>query len=303
MQFLSTLRTWSVNSLMLVGVLLATLGITEYGLALLGFPDRIPLRVAHPPDYSEARKSGEFEYTFSTNNQGLRYRNLPLENNTGEFRVFVVGDSFAEGVGVTDGERFTDLLEQDSQRSGTPMQFINGGLAGTGPLEHGRMYLHVGRKYQPDALLITVYANDVTNTFAYLKKEWLYGDMSRDEDSTGNNHLLEKVFPRLLALMFTATERSAIITARTALNFRKQLETEARAHRLPRDTIDTLMAAIPPGLVTDVDRGGYSTSQYWEMQSLIRITGRIRSISTQTLLKKMAWRQYPVNLKHLSGQT
>jgi len=60
--------------------------------------------------------------------------------------------------------------------------------------------------------------------------------------------------------MFTATETSAILARRTPLNFRKQLETEARAHRLPRDTIDTLMASIPPGLVTDVDRGVFDKS-------------------------------------------
>ena len=132
MYFTSGIRNWLVNSLLLLGVTAATLGIAEYGLALLGFPASIPLRVAHPPDYSGLRKSGEFEYVFSTNDEGLRYRTLPHKNTTGEFRVFVVGDSFAEGVGVNDGERFTDLLEQDSLQSDTPMLFINGGLAGTG---------------------------------------------------------------------------------------------------------------------------------------------------------------------------
>lgn len=44
----------------MLGVSAATLGIAEYGLALIGFPAKIPLRVAHPPNYSELRKSGEF---------------------------------------------------------------------------------------------------------------------------------------------------------------------------------------------------------------------------------------------------
>jgi lysophospholipase L1-like esterase len=260
MYFTSGIRNWLVNSLLLLGVTAATLGIAEYGLALLGFPARIPLRVAHPPDYSELRKSGEFEYVFSTNDEGLRYRTLPHKNTTGEFRVFVVGDSFAEGVGVNDGERFTDLLEQDSLQSDTPMLFINGGLAGTGPLEHGRMYIHVGRKYQPDALLITIYANDVTNTFAHLKKEWLYSDMSFDEEGTDNKARLERAFPRLLTLLFMTTERTHFSTGRTPTNFQKELENEARNRQIPQTHIDAMLASVPAELVTDVNQGAFDRS-------------------------------------------
>jgi len=260
MFFNPVIRGWFVNSLLVLGISAATLGIAECGLGLLGFPDKIPLRVAHPPDYSESRKTGEFEYLFNTNDEGLRYRTLPLENTTGEFRVFVVGDSFTEGVGVNNGERFTDLLEQESRQSDTPMLFINGGLAGTGPLEHGRMYLHVGRKYQPDALLITIYANDVTNTFAHLKKEWLYGDMSMDEDSADDKPLLEQYFPHLLTLLFMSAEKTSLPAASTSINFAKTLENEARKREIPQARINAMIAALPAELVTDVNQGAYNGS-------------------------------------------
>jgi lysophospholipase L1-like esterase len=256
----SVIRSWLVNSLLVLGMSVTTLGIAEYGLALLGFPDKIPLRVAHPPDYSETRKTGEFEYVFNTNDEGLRYRTLPLENTSGEFRVFVVGDSFTEGVGVNEGERFTDLLEQQSRQSDTPMLFINGGLAGTGPLEHGRMYFHVGRKYQPDALLITVYANDVTNTFAHLKKEWLYGETSSNDNETQKKALLEQYFPRLLSLLFMTSIKTSLPAERTLDNFAKALEKEARQRDIPQARIDAMIAALPAELVDDVNQGAFDGS-------------------------------------------
>jgi len=258
--FNSKIRAWFVNSLLVLVVSASTLAIAEYGLALLGFPVKAPLRVAHPRDYSELRKSGEFEYVFNTNDEGLRYRTLPLANKTGEYRVFVVGDSFTEGVGVNDGERFTDLLERNFQLSGAPVLFINGGLAGTGPLEYGRMYLHVGRKYHPDALLIAVFANDVTNTFAYLKKEWLYGNMSPDEDWMDNKSLLEQYFPRLLTLLFKAAERTAFSAGRAPVDFQKDLEDEARDRGIPQADIDDIKASIPPELVADVNQGAFDRS-------------------------------------------
>jgi lysophospholipase L1-like esterase len=260
MLFNSAIRSWLANTLLILGMSAATLGMAEYGLALLGFPDKIPLRVAHPADYSESRKTGEFEYEFNTNDEGLRYRTLPLENTSGEFRVFVVGDSFTEGVGVNNGERFTNLLEQESRQSDTPMLFINGGLAGTGPLEHGRMYLHVGRKYQPDGLLITVYANDVTNTFAHLKMEWLYGEMSIDEDSANDKPLLEQYFPHLLTLLFMTGEKTSLPAERTPINFAKALENEAREREIPQARIDAMIAALPAELVTDVNQGVFNGS-------------------------------------------
>lgn len=256
----SKIRIWFVNSLLVLAVSAATLGIAEYGLAWLGFPAKVPLRVAHVPDQSELRKSGEFEYSFNTNDEGLRYRTLPLANMTGEFRVFVVGDSFTEGVGVNDGERFTDLLERDFLLLGAPVLFINGGLSGTGPLEYGRMYLHVGRKYQPDALLIAVFANDVTNTFAYLKKERLYGNMSLDEEVIDNNELLEQLFPHLLTLLFMATERNVFSAGHAPVNFQKDLEDEARERKIPQARIDAMTESIPAALVADVNRGVFGRS-------------------------------------------
>jgi len=83
----------------------------------------------------------------------------------------------------------------------------------------GLRRLDAGRKYQPDALLITVYANDVTNTFAYLKKEWLYDDMSSDDKETRKKARLERYFPHLLTLLFMTSMKTSLPAERTPVNF------------------------------------------------------------------------------------
>ena len=78
-------------------------------------------------------------------------------------KIFVSGDSFTEGEGVDVSYRFTNLLENHFKYHPSVL-FINGGLRGTGPLEYGMLFLKVGLKYDPDALLICLYVNDVANT-------------------------------------------------------------------------------------------------------------------------------------------
>lgn len=123
------------------------------------------VQVAHPPNFHDARASVEFSYEFRTNSMGLRYRELPLNKQSdSEFRAVVVGDSFVEGWGVNDAERFSSLLEESLSTSQRPTYFINAGLSGTGPLQYGRMLFAVGMQLHPDLALIVIYANDPDDT-------------------------------------------------------------------------------------------------------------------------------------------
>jgi lysophospholipase L1-like esterase len=136
----------------------------DWLLGRLGYPARAPVRASHPPSLRETRVSAEFQYTFETNTQGLRYPDIPLKKPAGEWRVFVIGDSVTEGDGVEAPETFAALLESRFSRPGQRVRFINGGLGGTGPLQYARQFLHTGLAYEPDALLICISANDVANT-------------------------------------------------------------------------------------------------------------------------------------------
>ncbi len=69
-------------------------------LIVFGLPAVIPPRYSHPAHFTQQRDHLDFSYEFATNDQGLRYDVIPLEKSAGSRRVFVLGDSFTEGVGV-----------------------------------------------------------------------------------------------------------------------------------------------------------------------------------------------------------
>ncbi len=124
----------------------------------------LPSAFANPPLFREVRDNLEFKVRFETNSQGLRYREIPLAKPAGRRRTLVLGDSFVEGVGVEGEQTFSSLLERDASRSGKPAEYINGGLSGAGPKQYRDLFLEVGLRYQPDAVLLCVYANDLVDT-------------------------------------------------------------------------------------------------------------------------------------------
>lgn len=147
---------------------LASLFSVELLLFVLDFPLHPPKRIAHPPNHQETRKNIEFQYVFHTNSRGLRNPEIPIKKPGGTIRIFVSGDSFVEGVGVESHERFPDLIADYFTSSTERISLINGGLAGTGPRAYGKLFLEVGLKFNPDALLICTYVNDVANSPATL---------------------------------------------------------------------------------------------------------------------------------------
>lgn len=136
----------------------------DRALGLLGFAEEWSGRTSNPPNYHERRDNIEFAYDFRTNSEGLRERELPLAKPPGVVRIFLAGDSFTEGVGVADDQTFVARLQWYLRERGAAAEAINGGLNGAGPLEYGRLFLQIGTRYQPDGLVLCVYANDVADT-------------------------------------------------------------------------------------------------------------------------------------------
>ncbi len=115
---------------------------------------RFPVVKTHPPRHTEVRKNIEFQYEFSANSLGLRYPEVPFKKPSQDLRVYVAGDSFVEGMGVREEETFCALLEKKFTTAQHDVHFINGGFAGTGPMEYGNVFLQVGLKVHPDGLLL-----------------------------------------------------------------------------------------------------------------------------------------------------
>src|SRR5438477_11713933 len=169
----------------------------DQGLRAFGVPPDLA-RYANTPGFREFRKKLEFQYYFATNSQGLRYREIPLAKPGGTHRVIVLGDSYTEGFGVSDTNTWVYRLERRFASESPEVLFVNGGLTATGPLEYGRLLLHVGMRYQPDAVLIAIYGNDVSDTPISATPSDLCS-VSRQ----GANSLAHTLWPRVYPLLRT----------------------------------------------------------------------------------------------------
>ncbi|MDX2290527.1 MAG: SGNH/GDSL hydrolase family protein [Hyphomicrobiaceae bacterium] len=91
----------------------------------------------------------EFSYDLAINAHGLRGREVSLDKPAGMRRVAVLGDSFTWGIGASDAELYTTLLEKDLGQA----EVLNFGISGYGPVQYHLLTDKVLR-FQPDAVVV-----------------------------------------------------------------------------------------------------------------------------------------------------
>lgn len=229
-------------------------------LGMAGFASLPQLKVAHPPSYSEIRKSiGEYEYEFVSNSLGLRYDEISLKKESSrEQRVFVIGDSFVEGMGVSYKQVFTSILESRFCSPERTVRFINGGLAGTALPQQMQLLFHVGLKYDIDVVIVCVFANDVAGTTESLDFNPV---IKRIQQPGGPAAAVHFIYPRLYTLassiknkppdwQYMAKRRDIVKIARR----------EALKRSIPQKEIDDWERRIPHDLLEAANRFEFNGS-------------------------------------------
>lgn len=240
---------------LLTAACLVTATLADRILAMAGFAGERPPRIAHPPHFYEQRRSMEFVFEFRTNDHGLRYRDVPLAKPSQTRRVLLLGDSFTEGWGVPADQTFGALLEAALADQG-PIEFVNGGLSGTGPVEYRRLLIHLGLAYQPDAVLLCLYANDVAGTpVETAGSEALRPPPARRE---GLSRMAHQIWPRLCTMVDQARDRFDRPGRRNWRNFIKRTSERARAIGVDQQSIDGWAARLPNDLVHATERGEFN---------------------------------------------
>jgi hypothetical protein len=232
--------------------------LVDVALGLLGFPSHAEEQYAHPPRYRKIIKNIEFDYVFETNSQGLRYEEIPLQKPKGTSRVLVIGDSYVEGHGVSLEETSSAILEHAFHTDGYTIDFINGGLSGTGPLQQAKLLFHVGWKYQPDGLLVCVFPNDIAETPETASTVELDSEppIQRNRVKT----IVYKLWPRAYML--------AVKTYRWRYYLRRTkpsdlvLEVSKRAVEvgIPQENIDKWKTHLPEDLVAAANKEAFNGS-------------------------------------------
>jgi lysophospholipase L1-like esterase len=95
--------------------------------------------------------------------QGLRDDEAATPKPEGTFRVLVLGDSVAYGSSVPRGDTFSNRLERSLRERFGAAEVINAGVMGYTPYNELQYYLHDGRKFGADVVLVAFCMNDVAN--------------------------------------------------------------------------------------------------------------------------------------------
>ena len=230
-------------------------------MAFFDYPAERAPRVAHPPNYDEQRRSIEFEYRFTTNSFGLRYREIPLARQSDIPRILVLGDSYVEGLGVDARDRFTERLEQAFTKANRPVHFINGGLSGTAPREYARVFESVGLNYSPDAVMICVFANDVANTPDNVAAN--ASEQPRHPKSR-TRQMIESTWPRIYTLLSTLKEHWQYRRRTRTTDFINDVSSHARELGINESRIQAWTESLPSDVVDAINhnRFGFGVLAY-----------------------------------------
>jgi lysophospholipase L1-like esterase len=106
------------------------------------------------------RHCPEFDTRFTSNSSGFRGPEFPpVEKATGKQRLLFLGDSFTEGLGVEEDERFARLIANDLNGRADAVIL---GYAGSSPVHALNYYRRIGRQYHPDVVVHEFYTvNDI----------------------------------------------------------------------------------------------------------------------------------------------
>lgn len=113
---------------------------------------------SHLPGASAHIQDGTLDYRVHINTHGFRDPEREYAKPDRVRRILILGDSVAWGWGVSDGERFSDLLEE---RLGEHVQVINLAVPGYGTDQQYWSLVRSGFDYEPDIVLHCMVLNDV----------------------------------------------------------------------------------------------------------------------------------------------
>ena len=126
------------------------------------------LYVVHDPylgwklrsELSVERNNDSYSSRETINSLGFRSPEVAIAKPTGTKRVLVLGDSHTEGYTVSDGETYPERL-QSYLGEEKAVQVISLGVGGYSTDQELLAYIHYGRQYLPDVVVLQFCANDI----------------------------------------------------------------------------------------------------------------------------------------------
>jgi lysophospholipase L1-like esterase len=180
-----TFGRWAVGVFLFVAVV--ELGFRVY-LTWLSTEGRLHTRIfrhdpytgfATAPNLLFHFTANDLDFTFDTNDRGLRGRQPVPAKASGEYRILVLGDSFTFGIGVESDQTFSALLQRRLEAGAKrPVTVINAGTNSYGTAQELQFLKHYGIAMLPDLVIVAYYENDMSDNGTQL--EYVDGFVQRD---------------------------------------------------------------------------------------------------------------------------
>lgn len=109
--------------------------------------------------------------TIKINWDGFRDREFLIPKSNVTYRIIILGDSVAFGLGVEANETYSKILENllNSQRNGINYEVLNFGVPGYNTLQEVEMFKQKGLKYELDLIIIGYHVNDFQDQYEHTK--------------------------------------------------------------------------------------------------------------------------------------
>ncbi len=115
------------------------------------------------PHVTGSHVTSEYAISERMNSKGIRGPEYPYQKSRGEYRIVILGDSFAEGYTVEFSELFSEVLKDDlnHDKSAHHYEVINMGVGGYSTDQELLLFQTEGKKYTPDLMILMFYDNDI----------------------------------------------------------------------------------------------------------------------------------------------
>ena len=115
------------------------------------------------PDRDYIPENSDFHYRYHTNALGLREKNFSKEKKDSFIRIFVTGDSFAEGQGAPYDSTWVHLLSRYLAKDGINAEVLNTGVAGSDPVYNYVFHRDILKGYKSDYVVVCINYSDFTD--------------------------------------------------------------------------------------------------------------------------------------------
>ena len=232
----------------------------DRALALFGIETERPevLFPVAPPHYETRVDTIEYAYDLRTNSRGLRSREIPISKAEGRLRIVLLGDSYTEGLGVADEDRWGDVLERRLRvEAGLPVDVVNCAETGRGPMDYLQALAVLCLDYEPDLVLVSLHPNDTSGIPPDR-------DAAQELDArtrirrAGLAGLLHSVWPRIYTLLRSAIRSYEYRLLSPQEDILERVRAEAARRKIPEDRLKIWLENMPDRVVRAIEDGRLS---------------------------------------------